>query len=321
MLLPAPGATDWSFARAAAGVDLMVRYAAARGVPPHRALAGTGLRAERRAPDQLVTAAQELTVVRNLARLLGEVGADVGRSYRPESFGALGFALLGSRTVLDAMHVALRFIDLSYTFAIPGAEVVGDRVVVTVDGRRLPGDVRRFLVERDATAILTVLDGLVPGGVGARLEVGDNAAVLRFGTAELARPLPRDHPEAKAQAAAICADLVAQRRERSGLAQDVRVLITQQLAAGVSVVGVAAALGMSERTLRRRLAVDGLGFQQLLDEVRAPLAAAMLSGSTLPVQDIALRLGYSGATSFIAAHRRWTGRTPRSRPSTRVGVR
>ncbi len=311
-MLREPAATDWSFPRAAAGVDLLVRYAAAHGVPTDRALAGTGLRAERRGPDQMVTAAQELTVVRNLRRILGEVGADVGRTYRPESFGVFGFALLGSRTVLDAMDVALRFIDLTYLFAIPRADVREERVVVSIDGSGLPADVRRFLVARDATAIRKVLDGLVPGGVGARLEVRDDSAVLTFGTSELDRPLPRDHPEARAQAAAICDDLVAVRRQRTGLAQDVRVLIAQQLSAGASAVTVAAALGMSERTLRRRLAEEGLGYQQLLDEVREPLAAAMLAGSSLPVQEIALRLGYSGATSFIAAHRRWTGRTPRA---------
>ena len=75
---------------------------------------------------------------------------------------------------------------------------------------------------------------------------------------------------------------------------------------------------MSERTLRRRLAAAGLPFQQLLDDVRASLASAMLAGAiTLPVEEIAVRLGYAGATSFIHAHRRWTGHTPRARSTRR----
>jgi AraC-like DNA-binding protein len=312
-MLREPAATDWGFPRAVAGIDLLVRYAEAHGVPADHALAGSGLAADGRTLDQMVTAAQELTVIRNLRRILGEVGADVGRTYRPESFGVFGFALLGSRTVLDAMNVALRFIDLSYAFAIPRAEVSEDRVVVTVDGSGLPRDVRRFLVDRDATAIRTVLDGLVPGGVGGRLVIEDGTAVLTFGVDELARPLVRDHPEARKQAARICADLVADRRQMAGLGNDVRVLIAQQLPTGPSAAGVAATLGMSERTLRRRLAAEGLGFQQLVDDVRASLAEALLAGSaTLPVEEVALRLGYSGATSFIHAHRRWTGRTPRA---------
>jgi len=76
-MLRQPAATEWGFPRAVAGVDLLVRYAAAHGVPATRALAGSGLPADRRAADQMVTAAQELTVTRNLRRILGDVGADV----------------------------------------------------------------------------------------------------------------------------------------------------------------------------------------------------------------------------------------------------
>lgn len=318
-MLPEPGATDWGFPRAATGVDHLVRYAADHGVPADRSLAGTGLTPRGLAADRMVTAAQELAVVRNLRRLLGEVGVDVGRTYRAESFGVLGLALLGSRTVVDAMDVALRFIDLSFAFAIPRVEVDRDRVTATMDGATLPVDVRAFLVARDATAIRTVLDSLVPGGVGGALEVGADAATLTFAASELDRPLPRDHPQAVASAAAICAELVADRRRRTGLAQDVRVLISQQLPTGPTAASVGAALGLSERTLRRRLAAEGIGFQALLDEVREPLARALLSGTSLPVAEVGTRLGYSGATAFITAYRRWTGHTPRAGASPPTG--
>jgi AraC-like DNA-binding protein len=316
-MLREPAASDWGFSRAAAGVGHLVRYAGAHDVPASRALAGTGLREVPAGSEQMVTAAQELAVVRNLRRILGEVGADVGRTYRAESFGVLGFALLASRTVLDAMDVALRFIDLSFAFAIPRAEIDGPEVTVRVDGAPLPADVRRFLVARDATAIRTVLDGLVPGGVGGSLDVGVDAATITFARTELSRPLVRDHPAARANAESICAGVVADRRQRSGLTQDVRVLIAQQLPSGPSAVGVGAALGMSERTLRRRLVDEGSGFQELLDEVREPLARALLTGSSLPVAEIGRRLGYSGASSFITAYRRWTGATPRAVPTRR----
>jgi Arabinose-binding domain of AraC transcription regulator, N-term len=137
-MLREPAASDWGFSRAAAGVEHLVRYAGAHDVPASRALAGTGLREVPAGSEQMVTAAQELAVVRNLRRILGEVGADVGRTYRAESFGVLGFALLASRTVLDAMDVALRFIDLSFAFAIPRAEIDGPEVTVGWTARRCP---------------------------------------------------------------------------------------------------------------------------------------------------------------------------------------
>ncbi|WP_309647309.1 helix-turn-helix domain-containing protein [Nocardioides sp.] len=313
--LPAPAAEDWGFPRSAAGTALLVEYAGARGVGAARALVGTGLTAGSLATlvrsGGEVTAAQELRVVRTLHRLLGEVGVEVGQRYRAATFGAFGYAMLSSRTVLDAITVALRLIDLSFAFAIPCASLVGDEVHVSVDGGALPSDVRRLLVERDATAIVTVLESLVPGGVGARLTWAPGSAAVAFGVDQLERPLPQRSAERLALAERMCAEVVDARRVRRGLAQDVRVLITQRLPEGAPMAEVSAALAMGERTLRRRLGEEGVGYQALLDEVRSSLAMALLDGrATMPVAEVARRLGYAESASFIRAFRRWTGRTP-----------
>lgn len=313
MRLPPPAAEDWEFPRAVAGIAHLLEYAAARGADRAALLTGTGLRpADLDVPDGAVTAAQELRVVRTLQRLFPGSGADVGATYRAESFGVFGFGLLASRTVVDAMDFALRFIDLSHTFAIPSAEVVGDRVVITVDGAGLPRDVRAFLVARDATAIDVVLASLVPGGVGARLALGPDRATLDLAVDELDRPLPtRTTPELRGVAEALCRDVVSPRRSQAGIVGDVRVLLTQQLPAGAPMGVVAAELGLTERSLRRRLSAEGTGYQQLLDEVRSAIARSLLGGrATIPVADVAARLGYADAAAFTHAFRRWTGVTP-----------
>lgn len=316
--LPAPAAADWGFPRSAAGIALLVEYAGARGVGAGRALVGTGLTSDSLAEVVSsageVTAAQELRVVRTLHRLLGEVGIEVGRRYQASTFGAFGYAMLSSRTVLDAITVALRLIDLSFAFAIPRASLVGDLVHVSVDGGALPPDVRRLLVERDATAIVTVLEALVPGGVGAEVTWAaetSEAATIVFGVDQLDRPLPQRSAERLALADRMCTEVVDARRARQGLAQDVRVLITQRLTEGAPMRDVAAALAMGERSLRRQLAADDVRYQELLDEVRSSLALALLDGRvTMPVAEVARRLGYAESASFIRAFRRWTGRTP-----------
>lgn len=313
--LPDPAAVDWGFPRSAAGIALLVEYAGARGVGAGRMLVGTGLGAGSLAAvvrsGGEVTAAQELRVVRTLHRVLGEVGVEVGQRYEASTFGAFGYAMLSSRTVLDAITAALRLIDLSFAFAIPRASLVGDEVHVSVDGGALPPDVRRLLVERDTTAIVTVLEALVPGGVGAAVTWRGTSADIVFGVDQLDRPLPRRSAERLALAERLCAEVVDARRARHGLAQDVRVLITQRLTDGAPMGEVAAALAMGERTLRRRLAAEDVRYQELLDEVRASLALALLDGRvTMPVAEVARRLGYAESASFIHAFRRWTGRTP-----------
>lgn len=309
MRFPEPAAADWSFPRAVSGLRVLLAHAAAAGVPADRALLGTGLTATDLDGAVEVTAAQELTVVRTLRHLLGEVGAAVGGRYTAASFGAFGFALLASRTVGDAMAVALRFIDLSFAFAIPRADLDGDRVAITVDGAGLPDDVRRFLLERDATAVHRVLDSLVPGGVGVEVERGDGLVRLRFGVDQLDRPLAQRSAATLAAQAEVCAEVVAARRARTGLAQDVRVLVTQRLADGAPMPEVAAALAMTERTLRRRLRAEGTGYRELLDEVRSSLSEALLAGDrTLPVADLAARLGYADSAAYLHARARWERR-------------
>ncbi len=168
-----------------------------------------------------------------------------------------------------------------------------------------------MLVARDATAVHGVLDALVPGGVGGRLVLGPERAELRFGVAELDRPLAGGDERSMELARRLCREVVEPRRRRTGLAQDARVLVAQRLPTGAPMGEVASDLGLSERSLRRRLAAEGVGYRELLDEVRDSLARELLGGrATIPVGDLAVRLGYADATSFIAAFRRWTGTTP-----------
>jgi AraC-like DNA-binding protein len=73
---------------------------------------------------------------------------------------------------------------------------------------------------------------------------------------------------------------------------------------------IAALFGMTERTLIRRLESFGTGFQALVDECRFEMARQMLQNTSLNVGQIAESLGYSRATPFIRAFRRWSGTTP-----------
>ena len=68
-------------------------------------------------------------------------------------------------------------------------------------------------------------------------------------------------------------------------------------------------MGMSTRTLQRRLAEQGLSYSGLVDEVRF-LQARELILYHKKLMDVAIQLGYSDAGSFTRAFERWTGMTP-----------
>jgi AraC-like DNA-binding protein len=74
---------------------------------------------------------------------------------------------------------------------------------------------------------------------------------------------------------------------------------------------IARKLGMSQRTLARRLAAEGLSFTAVLDALKFDLAKHYLGEATLPITTIAWLLGYQETSAFTHAFRRWTGKTPK----------
>jgi AraC-like DNA-binding protein len=74
---------------------------------------------------------------------------------------------------------------------------------------------------------------------------------------------------------------------------------------------VARRLGMSRRTLARRLASEGLTFAGVLADLRTELARRQLRAGDLPISEIAWLLGYREVSAFTHACKRWTGKTPR----------
>lgn len=91
----------------------------------------------------------------------------------------------------------------------------------------------------------------------------------------------------------------------------VRQGIQHQLSQGVTRQDmVAESLGMTSRTLQRKLSKEGVSYQKLLDEVRQTMAEELLRESSLAIPEIAMRLGYSETTSFHRKFKLATGQTP-----------
>jgi AraC-like DNA-binding protein len=68
-------------------------------------------------------------------------------------------------------------------------------------------------------------------------------------------------------------------------------------------------LGLTARSLQRRLQDEGTSFQALRDETRRSLADRYL-GQGLSVAEISFLLGFSEPSAFFRAFKRWTGLTP-----------
>lgn len=74
---------------------------------------------------------------------------------------------------------------------------------------------------------------------------------------------------------------------------------------------VAATFGMSRRTLARRLKEVGSNFRHLVEGALFDVSRQLLESTTLPVLEIAIRVGFADPASFARAFKRWSGVTPR----------
>jgi AraC-like DNA-binding protein len=74
---------------------------------------------------------------------------------------------------------------------------------------------------------------------------------------------------------------------------------------------IASRLGLSQRTLTRRLATEGLNFSDVLENLKVDLAWRYLAEKDLSISQVAWLLGYQEVSSLTHAFKRWTGRTPR----------
>lgn len=75
---------------------------------------------------------------------------------------------------------------------------------------------------------------------------------------------------------------------------------------------VARKLGLTQRTLARRLSSEGLTFSDLLQNLRIGLANRHLADKELSISQIAWLLGYRDVSAFTNAYRRWTGHARRT---------
>lgn len=138
------------------------------------------------------------------------------------------------------------------------------------------------------------------------------ANMARFDAALLALPLPNAdislYPVLQQHAERLLGQRAARPR---AIVDTVRAAVIRNLAQDcVRLPAIAAELGLSPRTLQRKLFESGTSFQAVLDEARYALARDYLRQGSLSLIDIAFLLGYREQSAFTHAFKEWSGTNP-----------
>ena len=97
----------------------------------------------------------------------------------------------------------------------------------------------------------------------------------------------------------------------SRVVADVERLIQDALPSGIPAIAqIGQHMGMSNRTLTRRLADSGLTFRDLIKKAQTDIARNLLRNSNSTMAEIAFRTGFSEQSAFSRAFKRWTGQSP-----------
>ncbi len=152
---------------------------------------------------------------------------------------------------------------------------------------------------------------MLPRRLGLPVIASQGQFALVFDDASLALPIVNADARLFDLLQVYAEGLLADRAHKDDLVARARRWILQYLHTGeVAVARLASGLGMSNRTLGRRLAEEGLTPARLIEQLRQELARNYLADRAFPLGRITYLLGYSDLSAFTRAFRRWTGRTP-----------
>ena len=263
------------------------------------------------------------------------LGLHLARDFDLREIGLLHYVLTSSATIGDALRrvvrysqtanegVSLRHIEskdeISIVFRYVGVVRHSDRQQmefwVTTVVRSCRELIGRHLVPHRVTVVHHRMEN--PSELnellGTTVVFGAEADTIVLPRAIKDMPVVTADPYLNDLLVAYCEEALAKHRlGGGGTPSDVENAIASLLPHGMArVEEVARKLGMSRRTLARRLASEGSTFSDVLKRLRFDLAQRHIADSTLSISQIAWLLGYREVSAFTHAFKRWTGKTPR----------
>ncbi|MDM0033672.1 AraC family transcriptional regulator [Variovorax sp. J22P271] len=251
---------------------------------------------------------------------------------RPELFGVVGFSAMTCSSFGAALARIGRYnalVSACELEAVTEGEETAVRVRYAGPQRpysRCRMDIQmgtllnfgRLFTERQITPVRLTLIGEPPPyharyaeAFGCPALFGQPHDSIVFQLSDLALPLVSANPSVAAMFEdAAERDLVALRAPQD-TSQAVRQALRGLLHGDVpGIEQVASVLCVSERTLQRRLAREGVRFSALLDEARLEMARRYLAAGRASLTEIAYLLGFADPNSFFRSFKRWTGKTP-----------
>ena len=321
----------------AKAVEKIVNAATAQGVTPEDLYCAVRLDPSVLSdPDNRIPFAQLVALYEKAAELTGDnnFGLHLGESINPSAFDVVGYSALNSSTLGAAFTRVARYHSIWTDGALFKLESANDTSAVvysyvdtTIQEHRQ--DSEMTLATVTALCRNVAIPDFAPTVVEFQHEAPSDTSEhirlfrcpLQFGAKSNKLSFPSSFlslPIAKADAS-LCAlldrhaeELLEKFPPRDSLTDQVRSIIANEFRGGdPSLEHVADQLGLTPRTLQRKLQELNTSHNELVDQMRCQLAIRYLREHNMAICEVAYLLGFSESSSFHRAFKRWTGVTPK----------
>jgi AraC-like DNA-binding protein len=323
---------------------LAYTVAEAQGIDPGPVLQRSAVSREQiENPHATIQVRDQISFLNSIAELMGDdlLGFHLARSCELRSIGLLYYLVASSDQLIDALERLSRYTSIANE-GIAQRCVDGALVGVSLKYVGVRRQADRHQIEFWIVALLRVCRQLtqrhlVPRRVrlvhrrprtaefveffGCEIEFGADTDEMLFDGSARDLPFVTADPYLNKLLISVCEEAVADRRRQQGsFRTTVENVVAPLLPHGKAQAGeVARHLGVSQRTLARRLSAEKASFSSVLDDLRSDLADRYLADDNLSVSQISWLLGYREVASFSHAYKRWTGKTPRTVRSAPAG--
>jgi AraC-like DNA-binding protein len=316
---------------------LLIRYAVDQGMDRDALMTIAGLSTDTLVdPDSRIRLSSMLKLWRAVIGGLRDpsLGLNVGSSVGVAEMGLVGYAMYHSRDLRSALHRLAHYMRILSEAVVLRIEESDEQVLLIWQVRpsmvalRHPVDLGVALILAVAREITGVdiaptcinlpsqkPESMTPYRTRFRCPVSfaHPVASITLSRQQMNLPAAAKDTTLAGYLDELAAKTLAPLVERSNdLVSNVRYTLWSILADGrPDLCGAAKEMGISERTLQRRLAEEGSSFSKVLDDLRRDLAGELLVDRKLAVSEVAFLLGYSEPSAFQRAFRRWHGVSPR----------
>ncbi len=318
------------------GLSALAAELGAQGVSVKDLFARTGVQPwQLEDPRARMSHRQRLAIYANARRLAKrpEIGLLAGARQRLSDYGIYGYAMVSSATFGQALLLAVEHV----TMAGPAVKQISFSIenniaILRSHGVEALGDLLPFAAEFWRSSMTSLFSHVLEAPFPTKrmiftfprpphwrlyermfncpIEFSGETMEWQFDPAVLEQACPNANPITAQVCQQFCDRVLTETTGSTDLARRIRAVCLNGSQRFPPANEIADKLGLSLRTLHRRLSESGLSYQGIIDDLRRSIATEFLENTQLQIEQVAERVGFADATGFRKAFKKWTGHAP-----------